>query len=132
MKTIIKLFLIVLVLTSCEKTQTLKQTNLVLGGCNLEKQSVLKSYGPEEVKYTITDNKLDMFVGINETCCGEYSSSTSIKKDVITVNIITTKTGLCNCDCYYTFDFIFENFTKMYNYNVYLDNKLIFSGQIQH
>lgn len=134
MKTIVNLFVIFLIVSSCEKSQTLKQSNLVLGGCNLEKKAVLKSdtIGPDTVKYTVTDNKLDIFVGINKTCCRKYSAASSINDDIINVNITTTHFGDCYCTCYYTFDFSFDNFSKSFKYNVYLDKELIFHGQVPH
>jgi hypothetical protein len=132
-----KLLLHVLFITaiiSCNKEpDDLKYLKMVPGGCAAEKGASVKNAltsDIDKVSYTMTNGNLDILVGFNATCCGQYSSTTDIKGDTISIKINTTQAGLCNCICYYTYDFIFTGSGTNYNYLATVDDKLTFTGKI--
>ena len=85
----------------------------------------------DTVSYSIENGILNIFVGFNATCCGEYSTSSQINGDIIVIKILTTKVGDCNCICYYTYNFIFNGSGKKYEYIVTVDDYLKFTGEIK-
>jgi hypothetical protein len=70
-------------------------------------------------------------VGFNATCCGEYNTSSIIRNDTIIIDITTSKIGLCDCDCYYTYVFKYSGFSDTHNYKITVDDYLFFSGLIE-
>ena len=120
---------------SCDKDLgNLKYMETVPGGCAIEKGSFLKSaqiLKNDTVSYSITDGNLDLFVGFNATCCGQYSTSYEIKEETIFIRILTTQSGDCNCICYYTYNFRFTGSGNNYKYQVTVDDYLTFTGQIK-
>jgi hypothetical protein len=120
---------------SCEKTESdnIKYSKTTEGGCFLDKGSSLKKgqyLQPDTVTYSFTNDSLNLFVGFNATCCSEYNSSTAIKGDSILIKIINTQIGLCNCLCYYTYNFKFAGNAIAYKYHV-SGSDLNFTGQIK-
>jgi hypothetical protein len=120
---------------SCEKTElgNIKYLKTTVGGCFLDKGSSLKKSQytqPDTVTYSFTNDSLNLFVGFNATCCSEYSSSSSIEGDSILIKILTTQVGLCNCLCYYTYNFKYSGNANSYKYHVSGIN-LNFTGQIK-
>jgi hypothetical protein len=71
-----------------------------------------------------------MFVGFNSTCCGQFSADADLNGDQIIIKIISTQPGLCDCICYYTYDFTFAGVIKNYHYKVILDSNKTFSGEV--
>jgi hypothetical protein len=131
------LFSILLLSTfiSCDdnKLANLEYVGAIEGGCFLEKGSSLKNdpfIKPDTVTYSITNDSLSIFVGFNATCCSEYSTSSSIQGDSILIKILTTQVGLCNCICYYTYNFKFSGDAISYKYRVSGSN-LNFTGMIK-
>jgi hypothetical protein len=129
---------IVLFLTfiSCEKNESgnLKSSKTIAGGCLLDKGSSLKSsqiIQTDTVTYSFTNDSLNIFVGFNAPCCGEFSNSTSIKGDSIIIKIMTTQIGMCNCLCYYTYNFKYSGNAESYKYQVSVDDHLDFAGVIK-
>jgi hypothetical protein len=123
------------VLFSCNKEPgDLKYSETIPGGCAAGKGTsvgnILESE-TDRVAYTIVNGNLDLFVGFNATCCGQYSTTYEIKGDNILIEIITIQAGECNCICYYTYDFKFNGSCNNYKYQVRIDNKLTFSGEIK-
>jgi hypothetical protein len=120
---------------SCEKNElsNLKSSKTIVGGCFLDKGSSLKNgqiTQADTVSYSFTNDSLNIFVGFNATCCSEYSSSSSIEGDSILIKIMTTQVGLCNCLCYYTYNFKYSGNANLYKYHVSGSN-LNFKGQIK-
>lgn len=133
MKKLLIPILLIATIISCEKTGDLKFSEAIPGGCALEKGASPKSVkapGTNKVSFTINDGNLDLFVGFNATCCGQYSANSDIKGDSIIVKIITTQIGMCNCICYYTYNFKFIGTGANYKYRVTVDNDLTFTGKI--
>jgi hypothetical protein len=102
MRKIIIPILLFITFISCEKNElgNLKFVDTISGGCFLDKGSSLKNsqiIQTDTVTYSFTDDSLNIFVGYNATCCGEYSNSSSIKGDSILIKILPTQIGLCNC-----------------------------------
>jgi len=125
---------LLLIFLSCEKNEPgkIKYLKAITGGCFIDKgSSQMKSLNLQRdtVTYSFTTDSLDIFVGFNATCCSEYSSSSSVKDDSIIINIKLSQTALCNCICYYTYNFKFSGNTAGYKYHV-IGSNLNFSGQV--
>jgi len=134
MKNLFFLILLIAALISCERTGDLKFSETIPGGCALgngDSTNGLQLTGANGVTYSIVDGNLDLVAGFNATCCGEYSTSTDIKRDSIIIKILTTKIGYCDCICYYTFNFKFIGTGENFNYRVSVDNYLTFKGEIK-
>jgi hypothetical protein len=135
MKKLLSFILLFITLISCDKESgNLKHLETIPGGCALEKASSFKSvleFKNDTVSYSITNRNLDLFVGFNATCCGQYSTSSEIKENTIFCRILTTKIGNCYCDCYYTYNFRFTGSGNNYKYEVTIDGNLKFTGQIK-
>jgi hypothetical protein len=134
-----KVLLSLLLLTTfigCHKNEPryLEYVEAIEGGCFLEKGSSLKNdpfTKPDTVTYSVTNDSLNIFVGFNATCCSEYSTSSSIEVDSILIKIQTTHIGLCNCICYYIYNFKFSGTGNYYKYHVSVDDYLHFTGVIK-
>jgi hypothetical protein len=134
MKKILFPVLLLAALISCEKTGDLKYSETIPGGCALDKGASLKSTqapGIDKVSCTISNGNLDIFVGFNATCCGQFSTASDIKGDSIFIKILTTQPGMCDCICYYTYNFKFTGTGENYKYKVTVDDYLTFTGKIK-
>ena len=123
-------------LVGCDKNEpgNLEYAETIEGGCFLEKGSAFKNdpfINPDTATYSVTNDSLNIFVGFNATCCSEYSASSSIKGDSILIKIQTTQLGMCNCICYYTYNFKFVGIADFYKYRVSVDDYLTLSGVIK-
>ncbi len=121
-------------LICCEKIDDLKFSRVVQGGCFLEKSKSSAnalSVGKDTVYYNNSIDSLEIFLGFNSTCCGEFNTDSEIKGDSILIKVNSTQIGLCNCLCYYTYNFKFIGDGKNYKYKVTVDDNLIFTGQIK-
>ena len=135
----IRIFISILILTTficCEKKEpgNLKYAQTITGGCFLDKGLSLKNgliIETDTVTYSFTNDSLNIFVGFNAACCGEYTGSSSINGDSILIKILTTQIGLCNCLCYYTYNFKFSGNANSYNYRVSIDDHINFAGKIK-
>ena len=130
------LFLILLIATfiSCEKTGDIKFSEVTPGGCAITKGESAKGsqlIGTDGVTYSIVNGNLELLAGFNATCCGEYSTSSDIKGDSIIIKIQNTKIGICDCICYYTYNFKFIGTGENFKYRVSVDNYLTFKGEIK-
>ena len=120
----------------CEKKEpgNLKYARTITGGCFPDKGLSVKNEfinGKDTVTYSVNSDSLNIFVGFNAACCGEFSDSSSIKGDSILINILTTQIGMCNCLCYYTYNFKFSGNANSYNYRVSIDDNISFAGKIK-
>ena len=136
MKKMLISILLLSTIISCDegKLGNLEYAETIEGGCFSVKGSSLKNdpfIKPDTVTYSVTNDSLDMFIGFNATCCSEYSASSSIKGDSILIKIQTTQIGLCNCICYYTYNFKFVGSADSYRYRVNVDDYLNFVGVIK-
>lgn len=136
MRKILFSLLLLATFIGCDKKElgNLEYLETTEGGCFLEKGSSLKSdpfLKSDTVTYTVTNDSLNVFVGFNATCCSEYSSTSSIKGDSLLIKIQTTQIGMCNCICYYTYNFKFVGSADSYRYKVSVDNYLNFVGVIK-
>ncbi len=128
-------FFFLTALISCNKNEVgnLVYTGNIEGGCFLEKGSSFKGdplFKSDTVSYSITNDSLNIFVGFNATCCSEYSTSSSIEGDSILIKIQTTQPGMCNCICYYIYNFKFSGTGDSYKYHISGIN-LNFTGVIK-
>ena len=136
----IRIFISILILTTficCEKKEpgNLKYAQTITGGCFLDKGLSSKNgliAQADTVTYYFTNDSLNIFVGFNAACCGQFKDSSSIKGDSILIKILTTQIGLCNCLCYYTYNFRFSGNANFYNYHISIDDQINFIGQIKH
>jgi len=138
----ILLFLIAVCLaffTSCEKDSDTKANEneidfvrQVLGGCHNQDFSDLKNATEDKadtVEFTIiSEDTLNVFVGINYICCAPFISEVEILHDTLIMEISDTcsfpyQSCYCRCMCYYTWDFQFIYFEpKEYYYKIKLDD----------
>lgn len=135
MKKIFVSILLLVIFISCDKNElgTLNYVKTIAGGCALDKGSSAKNSlngQPDAVTYSVTNDSLNILVGFNANCCSEFSTSSSIEGDSILIKILTTQEGLCNCICYYTYNFKFLGDGISYKYHVSGSN-LNFTGVIK-
>jgi hypothetical protein len=133
MKKSVSLFLLVLLVTGCIKLESdIKFSKVTPGGCAAETKSDVQVsvLQPDTVKWSFNGNTLNIFVGFMATCCGEYSTSTNVKDDLITIDIITAQEGLCDCICYYTYTFTYTGMTGSCRYIVKRDGETFKAGII--
>jgi hypothetical protein len=110
------------------------------GGCAVTNTKVPKgaSFEKDTVTYFVSNGLLLINVGFNATCCGSYNTSSTIENDTININIETSQSGICNCICYYTYDFKYSGIMNRrgspasYYFRVYIDNYLHFHGLIRY
>lgn len=134
MKKLIIPILLISVCISCEKTGNLKFSETVPGGCALEKGESAKGSQvtePNGVTSSLVNGNLELLVGFNATCCGEYSTASDIKGDSIIITILNKKLGSCNCICYYSYNFRYIGTGGNYKYRVSVDDYLTFKGEIK-
>ena len=136
MKKLLVLILFLTTFISCEKKEpgNLKYARTITGGCFLDKGLSAKNdliNEKDTVTYSVNSDSLNIFVGFNASCCGQFSDSSSIKGDSILINILTTQIGMCNCLCYYTYNFRFSGNADSYFYLVSIDDNKKFAGQIK-
>jgi len=136
MKKILFSLLLLATLIGCDKNElgNLEYVGTIEGGCFLEKGSSLKSdpfIKSDTVTCSVTNDSLNIFVGFNATCCSKYGASSSIEGDSILIKIQTTQLGMCNCICYYTYNFKFVGSANSYRYRVSVDDYLTFIGVIK-
>jgi hypothetical protein len=132
-KLLISILLFATVIGCDKEVGNLKHLETISGGCALDKGSSQKSapWKNDSVSYKIIDGNLDLFVGFNATCCGKFNTSASIKGDSILIKIVESQIGLCDCICYYTYDFKFLGNGDYYNYRITIANYKVFTGHIK-
>jgi hypothetical protein len=140
-----KMFIVILIviLFGCSRDENrgnnLKFMEAIPGGCALSNTKMQKSVSIEQdtVTYSISNDELQITVGFHATCCGSYSTSSTIENNTIFLNIEASQIGICNCICYYTYDFKYSGIFKhrgtpnSFNYEVNIDNYLYFNGLIK-
>lgn len=133
-KLIIPFFFLTTILSCDKELGDLKFSETIPGGCAVDKgistkNTLLSDF--DKVTYSIVNGNLEILVGFNATCCGEYSTTSRIDGDTIVIEIVTTQEGLCDCICYYTYNFIFIGSGENYKYKVTVDDYLTFTGEIK-
>lgn len=114
--------------SSPDKTgETIKVAALETGGCNgmtFEQIANVRVEEYDTIRFSITNDTLDMFIGIQYACCAPFELEHRISADTLIVQIADTCTGLnchCRCMCYYTWDVYFVDYQpKPYYFKVYL------------
>lgn len=92
----------------------------VPGGCNDAVFEAILAPALDDidtVEYTLLDDTLAIFVGLNYICCAPFTTEATIVNDTLKIAIRDTCTFpfeacYCRCMCYYTWDFKFVHFTK--------------------
>jgi hypothetical protein len=101
------------------------------GGCNGQNFDGLKSVSYEQndtVVFSVKNDTLDIYVGVNYICCAPFESEAVISNDSILMNLTDTCSDMnnlcyCRCMCYYTWDFLFTDFMKKeYYFKILLDD----------
>lgn len=126
-----------MVLTSCEKDTDLDHEKEItflktdLGGCHGQNSDALKSVTEEKkdtVIFTVKNDTLDVYVGLNYICCAPFTSDAVTLRDTIILTLSDTcnfpeESCYCRCMCYYTWNFLFSDFgEKEYHYKIILHN----------
>ena len=129
-------FSIILMLSMCTKDsgETGEKPDLTFikalpGGCNGQDFDVMKSAMDEQdtLIFTVRDDTLDAFIGINYICCAPFVADTRISNDSIFMTISDTCPSpyacYCRCMCYYSWNFLFTGMAeKEYYYQVTLND----------
>ncbi|MBN2775344.1 MAG: hypothetical protein JXR31_13900 [Prolixibacteraceae bacterium] len=133
---ICSIFLITLLICCENQTSETNNSNeiryeqTIPGGCNGEMFSGLKSTEaePDTLIFSVYNDTLSMFIGINYICCAPFVSDISISNDSIFAEITDTcnypeESCYCRCMCYYSWDFLFTGYEgDTYHYKVILNN----------
>lgn len=126
MKKILFIFgflLVTIMLITCSKdtddvngSKILKYAKTLPGGCNGETFNDLKSASVDEdtLIFTVRDDTLDAYIGINYICCAPFASEVRVTNDSIIMIVSDTcpdpyHSCYCRCMCYYTWDFLFTD-----------------------
>jgi hypothetical protein len=132
-KLLLPIFLLMLSISCDKESGDLRFSEALPGGCASSKgasQDSIELSEADSVSYSIVDGNLEIFVGFNGTCCGQYSASSEIKNNTISLKILTTDIGVCNCICNYTYTFKFIGDGNNYNFSVTVDGILLLNGKI--
>ncbi|MFZ5942255.1 MAG: hypothetical protein ACOYXB_16940 [Bacteroidota bacterium] len=101
------------------------------GGCNAMVKSA-RDYpdeGPDTLQFFEAEDTLRVFVGLNLTCCQVFDAGSYIAGDTLIMEIIRLNDEACDCMCYYTFDYIFGDYTGQgFYYRFILDDQILFKG----
>jgi hypothetical protein len=133
-------FLIAAMMTACESggennpTGKFRFSETRKGGCNAIESDGLKSEPPEEQPdtswYSVEGDSLIFFAGVNYICCTPFTTTAEIRNDSLIMTINDTcdmqvDVCYCKCMCYYTFDFIFLEYSgEHYSWQVSCYDKL--------
>ena len=126
------------ILTECEKETNNNSSDKIItylktesGGCNGQIFDDLKSVSYEQedtIVFSINNDTLNVFVGVNYICCAPFTSEAIISNDSIFMNLTDTclypyQSCYCRCICYYTWDFLFVDFKeKEYYFKIILND----------
>lgn len=98
-----------------EKDNSIHYLKSSLGGCNNNEEQTIKHNEEENdtVIISLSNDKLNIFAGLNYICCAPFVTDCKVKNDSIFISITDTCSNpyqdcYCRCDCYYTFDYDFE------------------------
>ena len=112
---------------SVQDQNLVKYIKTILGGCNTDATENLRSSDLQEdkVSFYATTDSIRVFVGINYTCSAPFETRCIIENNTVRMYItdVCEDASSCydRCDCYYTFEFIFERTGKInYKYVVEL------------
>lgn len=134
MKTIMNFLIIILgiaiSITGCDKNESSINSDVInqdstknihflksdLGGCNNKTTMENIEFGEEKndtVIINISNDTLLISIGLNYICCAPFITECNINNDSIFISITDTcpkpNNCYCRCDCYYTFDYYFDN-----------------------
>ena len=123
--------MIFLVLVHCEKESTIYLTHIKTeaGGCNnadFSDLKIVREAAEDTLLFSITQDTLDIFVGINYICCAPFQTLTQVTADSILISITDAcspdgELCYCRCMCYYIWDFLFVDFeNKSYAFKITL------------
>ena len=135
---VIGTILIIFILTGCEKKpdddssgQEIYCVKTKSGGCNNQTFNDIRIVTGEEqdtVIFSINNDTLDIYVGLNYICCAPFISEVNILNDSILISLTDTcpdpyNSCYCRCNCYYTWDFLFMYFEeKKYCFKIILND----------
>jgi len=119
------------------KDQNITLVNTIYGGCNnTAKDSGRETKGKvgergigsqqEYSRFSIYSDTLSAFFSIHYLCCTPFKAISEYNDDTLVFKIIDTCKDpydwcYCRCECYYTFDFKFVNYSdSVYDYKVIL------------
>ncbi len=118
---------LIFLLVECEKTsdngyvdKNITYVKTVIGGCNGLNFPQLKSgidESADTVVFTIENDTLDIFIGLNYICCAPFTSNAIISNDSIIMTLNDTCSNpyqncYCRCICYYIWDYLFIDFDE--------------------
>lgn len=105
-----------------------------LGGCNgmLKSGKTNIEEGNDTIIFSIDNDILNVFVGLNLTCCIEFGTDSETIGDTLVMQINTLNDEYCDCICFYTFDYFYSNYIgQEFYYQFYIDDFLRFDGYFE-
>lgn len=119
----ILIFLLLVSVHACEflddqSDQQLRYVSVEPGGCNLgipdSMQKNLTVEKADTIHFSIMDDTLNAFVGLNYICCAPFETQAEIVADTFYITItdicdLSQETCYCRCNCYYFWNFKFTN-----------------------
>jgi hypothetical protein len=103
-----------------------------LGGCNNISKSVQpdNEEGADTLIFNEQAGSIKIFAGLNLTCCIDFSSESESVGDTLIMKLNTLNDDFCDCICYYTFDYIYDNYSGQgFYYRYYIDDYKRFEGK---
>ncbi len=123
---------------ACQKDNAPKTENqlrfikTIPGGCAVDGHSRNQSeIQRDTVIWSISNDSLSILVGFNEECCKNFKTESAVSNDTIYMNIEWIPGPVCNCICYYTYDFLFTGINQPYYYVVTLPTDKTMTGYIK-
>lgn len=124
-----------LIISGCENNPVKHQkaplslAKTIEGGCNLQEKKFMTGEQTDTAIFTISDDTINVFVGINYACCTPFVSDAVFRNDSLIIEVNDICSALdecyCKCLCYYTWDFKLTGFeTTEYPYKITLDGLL--------
>jgi len=137
MKKILLPILAMTILISCEKSEKqvekIEFIQSIQGGCEDHDSTFLKdqNWEPDTSYFTLENGNLDIFVGFTANCVRKFTTDQYIRNDTIFIEINRIPGPLAGCQCYFTFNFLFEGIIYNHHYYVNVDDYLHFYGFIE-
>jgi hypothetical protein len=105
-----------MVFTGCssdkeEPTANLQHIHTELGGCNtnIALRSAVSETEEDAINITVSKDKIHVFVGLNYICkTVPFETRVEIVDDVMFMYLKDIGGDYERCECYYTFDFVFQ------------------------
>jgi hypothetical protein len=100
-------------------------------GCNdmLKSETRQVSEENDTIIIRMHADTLKIFVGLTLECCIDFGAESQIIGDTLVMRINTLNDDVCDCWCYYTFEFLYSGYTgEGFYYQFFIDEYKRFEG----